>query len=152
MFFLYKIFFVNCIKNGSAMNDFLCPHCGCHIRVGDHIIFRVKNRKGQNAILLLSPQVGNYSSIKHPSFEYAPGEKIDFFCPACSKSLKSDIHENLARLHMIDEAGKQFDVYFSQVAGEHSTYKTDGVTVLAAGEDAGKYTYFKFEEKFKKFL
>jgi len=134
------------------MNDFICPYCKCHIRVGDHIIFKVRNRKKQSAILLLHPQIGNYSSVKHPSFEYSTGEKLDFFCPVCSKSLKSDIHENLARLIMIDENGKKFDVYFSQVAGEHSTYKTDGKSVEAAGEDAGKYTYFKMEDKFKKFL
>jgi len=120
--------------------------------VGDHIIFRVRNKERQTALLLLSPQIGNYSSIKHPSFEFSPGEKLDFFCPLCSKSLKSDIHENLAHVVMIDETGKKFDVYFSQVAGEHSTYKTDGVSVQSAGEDAGKYTYFKLGDRFRKYL
>lgn len=134
------------------MNDFICPECSGHIRVGDHIIFRVRNKEKQTALLLLSPQIGNYSSIKHPSFKFSPGEKLDFFCPLCSKSLKSDIHENLARVTMIDETGKQFDVYFSQVAGEHSTYKTDGVSVQSAGEDAGKYTYFKLGDRFRKYL
>jgi len=134
------------------MNDFLCPLCRNHIRVGEHIIFKVRNRKKKYALLLLSPQIGNYSSVKHPTFEYSTGEKLDFYCPVCSKSLKSDIHENLARLIMIDEAGKEFDVYFSQVAGEHSTYKTDGTSVQTAGEDAGKYTYFKIGDRFKKYL
>jgi hypothetical protein len=40
------------------MNDFLCPVCQEHIRVGDNIIFKVKNQKKQSALLLLSPQIG----------------------------------------------------------------------------------------------
>jgi hypothetical protein len=53
---------------------------------------------------------------------------------------------------MIDENGMLCDVYFSQVAGEHSTFETRGDAVKAAGEDAGRYTYFKVGEKFKKYI
>ena len=134
------------------MNDFLCPKCREHLRVGDHIIFKVKNSDKQSALLLLSPQIGNYSSIKHPSFEFKQGESLDFYCPLCNASLKSDIHKNLALVLMKDETGKNFAVYFSQVAGEHSTYETDGEAVRVTGEDAGKYTHFKIGDKFKKFI
>lgn len=134
------------------MNNFLCPKCGYHLRVGDHLIFKVRNTKKQSALLLLSPQIGNYSSIKHPSFEFTQGESLEFFCPLCCSPLKSEIDPNLARVEMVDETGKKFDVYFSQVAGEHSTFETDGDSVHAAGEDAGKYTYFKIGEKFRKYF
>jgi hypothetical protein len=134
------------------MNDFLCPKCKEHLRVGDHIIFKVKNGNKQSALLLLSPQIGNYSSVKHPSFDFKPGESLEFFCPLCGASLKSDIHENLALVLMKDEAGKSFVVYFSRIAGEHSTYETDGDSVHPEGEDAGRYTYFKIGDKFKKFF
>jgi len=134
------------------MNDFLCPKCKDHLRVGDHLIFKVKNAAKQVAILLLSPQIGNYSSVKHPSFEFKQGESLEFFCPLCSASLKSDIHRNLALVLMTDETGKRYAVYFSQIAGEHSTYETDGDSVHAEGEDAGRYTYFKVGEKFKKYF
>lgn len=134
------------------MNDFLCPKCKQHLRVGDHIIFKVKNSEKQNALMLLSPQIGNYSSVKHPTFDVKPGEFVDFFCPLCNASLKSDIHKNLALVLMKDETGKNFAVYFSQVAGEHSTYETDGEAVHATGEDAGRYTYFKVGDKFKKYF
>jgi hypothetical protein len=80
------------------------------------------------------------------------GEVIEFFCPLCDATLTSDIHKNLAYVIMIDEAGKSYDVYFSQIAGEHSTYETDGDSVHAAGEDAGRYTYFKLGNKFKKYF
>jgi uncharacterized protein YbaR (Trm112 family) len=134
------------------MNDFLCPKCKGHLRVGDHIIFKVKNDLKQSALLLLSPQLGNYSSVKHPTFEFKQGEILEFCCPLCNGSLKSDIHQNLALILMKDETGKSFVVYFSQVAGEHSTYETDGEAVRAAGENAGLYTYFKVGDKFKKYL
>ena len=134
------------------MNDFLCPKCKGQLRVGEHIIFKVKNDKKENGIILLSPQIGNYSSIKHPSFEYQQGEIVDFHCPLCNRSLQSDIHKNLALVLMKDEEGKSFAVYFSQVAGEHSTYEVNGDSVHATGEDAGVYTYFKIGEKFKKYF
>jgi hypothetical protein len=134
------------------MNDFLCPSCQNHIRVGDRIIFKVKNSRKQTAILLLSPQIGNYSSVKHPSFEIRDGEYLEFYCPLCNASLVSDIHKNLAHVIIIDESGKSSDVYFSQIFGEHSTYTTDGDSVHTEGEDAGRYTYFKIGDKFRKYF
>lgn len=134
------------------MADFLCPKCMAHIRVGDHIIFKVKNSKKQSALLLLNPHIGNYTSIKHPSFEIQKGEYLEFFCPICNISLNSDIHKNLAHVILNDESGKSTDVYFSQIAGEHSTFATDGEYLHSAGEDAGKYTYFKIGDKFRKYF
>lgn len=134
------------------MNDFLCPKCKDHLRIGDHIIFKVKNCRKQSGLLLLSPQIGNYCSAKHPTFEIKKGEVLDFYCPLCNNSLKSDIHQNLAHIIMIDETGNFYDTYFSQIAGEHSTFETDGDTVHVAGEDAGRYTYFKIGDKFRKYF
>lgn len=134
------------------MNDFLCPKCKDHLRVGDHLIFKVKNKEKKSALLLLSPQIGNYSSMKHPSFDIKQGEFLDFYCPLCGASLKSDIHENLALVLMNDEKGERYAVYFSQIAGEHSTYETTGDSVHIEGEDAGRYTYFKVGDKFKKYF
>jgi hypothetical protein len=140
------------VQKEVKMNDFLCPKCKEHIRIGDHLIFKVKNAGKQTGLLLLSPQIGNYVSIKHPSFEFKKGEFLEFYCPLCNTSLKSDIHQNLAHVIMKDDSGKSFDVYFSQIAGEHSTYETDGEAVHLAGEDAGRYTYFKIGDKFKKYF
>jgi len=134
------------------MNDFLCPNCNDHLRVGEHLVFKVKNSRKQSGLLLLHPQIGNYSSIKHPSFSIKKGEVLEYYCPLCNSALKSGIHPNLALVNMIDEDGKIFAVYFSQVAGEQSTYETIGDTVHATGDDAGKYTYFKLGDKFKKYI
>ena len=134
------------------MHDFLCPKCGEHLRVGDHVIFKVRNMKKQSALLLLSPQIGNYTSIKHPSFDILPNEYLEFWCPLCNTPIISDIHKNLAHVILKDESGNCNDVYFSQIAGEHSTFATNGESVHVAGEDAGRYTYFKIGDKFKKYF
>lgn len=134
------------------MNDFICPKCRQHLRVSDNIIFKVKNDSKQSGLLLLSPQIGNYNSHKHRSFEIKTGESLEFFCPLCNTLLTSDIHKNLAYVILVDETGKNHDVYFSQVVGEHSTFETDGERVHVAGEDAGKYTYFKIGDKFRKYF
>ena len=83
----------------------LCPKCREYLRVGDHIIFKVKNSKKQSALLLLSPQIGNYTSHKHPTFEIQTGEILEFYCPLCNTSLISDIHKNLAHVILLDERG-----------------------------------------------
>jgi predicted RNA-binding Zn-ribbon protein involved in translation (DUF1610 family) len=134
------------------MHDFLCPKCRQYLRVGENIIFKVKNSKKQSALLLLSPQIGNYTSHKHPSFEIQTGESLEFYCPLCNTSLISEIHKNLAHVIMLDDTGDSHNVYFSQVVGEHSTFETDGESVHVAGEDAGRYTYFKIGDKFRKYF
>jgi hypothetical protein len=134
------------------MYDFLCPKCNEHLRVGDNIIFKVRNSRKQSALLLLNPQIGNYTSHKHPTFEIRNGEFLEYFCPLCNASLISSIHNNLAHVILQDENGKTNDVYFSQIVGEHSTFETDGESVHIAGEDAGRYTYFKIGDKFRKYF
>lgn len=134
------------------MDEFLCPKCKNHLKVGDNVIFKVKNSKKQSSLLLLSPQIGNYTSIKHPTFEIQDGEYLEHYCPLCNTSLVSEIDKNLAHVHMQDDSGKLSDVYFSQIVGEHSTFETDGESVRAAGEDAVRYTYFKLGDKFRKYL
>jgi predicted RNA-binding Zn-ribbon protein involved in translation (DUF1610 family) len=134
------------------MNDFLCPKCNEYLRVGDNVIFKVKNSRNQSCLLLLSPQVGNYTSHKHPSFEVKAGESLEFYCPLCNASLISDIDKNLAWVLLLDESGAIHNVYFSRIVGEHSTFETDGDALHIHGEDAGRYTYFKIGEKFRKYF
>lgn len=130
--------------------SFICPYCRGHLRVGDTIIFTTRNEKKEMGIVLLSPQIGNYTSIKHPLFECKDGEKLTFMCPLCHRSLESDFEGNLIHVIMMDE--KEHDIYFSRIAGEHSTYQVDGDTVKATGEHSFRYTYFKMSDKFKKYL
>ena len=76
----------------------------------------------------------------------------DFFCPLCNANLISDVHVNLARVLLKDEHGNIYEVFFSKISGEHSTYATEGDKIHMAGEHAGKYTYFKIGDKFKRYF
>jgi hypothetical protein len=132
---------------------YICPECRGHLKVGDHIIFTTKNSKGDKGLLLLHPAIGNYTSIKHPSFKYSKGETIDFSCPLCGVSLQSKFDKNLVHVLMIDKDSKEYDIFFSRIAGEKSTYKVSGdQEVMATGEHSHRYTYFKIPEKVRKFL
>ena len=133
-------------------HHFLCPHCRGHLKVGDFIVLTVRNSKKEKGLLLLHPEIGNYNSLKHPQFEYREGESIEFFCPLCQHRLHSDFDDNLVFVNMIDDSGKEFDIYFSRIAGEKSTFQVSGETVMESGEHSGRYTYFKMSHKFKRFL
>lgn len=133
-------------------NNFLCPKCLAQIRVGNHLIFKVRNQKKKTGLLLLHPRIGNYASVKHPSFEVEEGEALEFFCPVCNASMESDIHKNLVHVILHEENGQDHEVYFSRIHGEQVSFETSGDALRVAGSDAGRYTYFRMGDKFKRFL
>lgn len=54
---------------------------------------------------------------------------------------------------MMDKDKMEYDIYFSRIAGELSTYKvSDDSTVMAAGEHSHRYTFFRIPDKLKKYL
>ena len=81
-------------------------------RVGENIVFKVRNTLREKGLLLLHPEAGNYSSIIHPKFHLEGGERIDFFCPLCMSSLDAAHNENLVHVIMVDPQGKEHEVLF----------------------------------------
>lgn len=133
-------------------NQYVCPQCRGHLLVGEYIVFRIRNKRREKGLLLLHPEVGNYSSIKHPKFRFEEGERVDFFCPICMQSLDADLDANLVHVLMIDEQKTEHKIYFSRIAGEQSTYKVSDKEVTASGEHSHRYTIFKFPDKLIKYL
>ena len=84
-------------------------------------------------------ELGEYSVTAHPQFEYETGEKLQFYCPLCHKEIASDLHENLAKILLVDESGSEFHIHFSKVAGEKSTFKIIGDNVEVFGEHSDHY-------------
>ena len=128
-------------------NHYLCPHCRGHLKVGDYIIFKIRNTLREKGLLLLHPEVGNYTSIKHPQFNFQEGERIDFFCPICMQNLDAAIDENLVHVIMVDQDGLEHEVYFSRIAGEQRTYKISDTGIRSTGEHSYRYTQFEFSDK-----
>lgn len=128
--------------------DFLCPKCQNILNVGDNVVFSTRNKWKKEGLILLHPEVGNYTLVKHPSFEVAEGEMIDFFCPYCGELLRSDKHENLVKILIRDENGNEGEVHFSRIAGQHSTYRIIGKNMEIFGEDASDYYDFLSQNYF----
>lgn len=131
--------------------QYKCPKCNGHLKVGDYIILMVKNEHKDKGLLLLHPEVGNYTSIKHPTFSIEKNEGLELCCPLCHVSLASDFDDRLSHL-VLEEQNKYYDIYFSRIAGEKSTYMVNGDKVTASGEHSDRYTYFKMSDKFKQYL
>ncbi len=128
-------------------NYYLCPLCRGHLRVGGNIVFKVRNTLREKGLMLLHPEEGNYSSIIHPKFHCEEGDRIDFFCPLCMSSLDAALNENLVYVIMVDPQGKEHEVYFSRITGEHSTYKGSAGGMMATGVRSYRYTYIERSDK-----
>jgi len=121
--------------------DYICPKCSGHLLVGDKIIFTAITRKNKRSgIILLSPVVGDYTSVIHPTFNVEEGEEVNFFCPICHANLTaSDVDEKLVKIIMIDKDSVKHEIYFSDVMGEHCTYKISKEIVEKFGDASEKY-------------
>jgi hypothetical protein len=104
-------------------------------------------------ILLLNPELGNYSYISSPDLKFEKGEKIEFMCPVCSENLEAkQINKNLVCLLMTDKENKEYNVYFSAIAGEHMTFKIEEDNVVERyGEDSSEYFDY-FTSRLKQFI
>lgn len=140
------------MKNELKIN-YQCPECLSYLRVWNNIIFTVKSsNKNKQGILLLNPELGNYSIISHPALRFVPGEKVDFICPVCQFDLTAkEINDKLVKIFMVDEKNNKFDIFFSKIAGEHSTFKIEKDTIVEKhGEHNSSYmNYFlgKWEKR-----
>ena len=97
-------------------------------------------------MLLLHPEIGEYSSIKHPQLNFKEGERIDFFCPICLQSLDAAMDENLVHVIMTDAQHIEHEVYFSRITGERSTYKSSEQNVMKTGEHSHRYSRFMMSD------
>jgi len=122
--------------------DFTCPHCKGQLCTGEHIVLTFKKNRWNKGLLLLHPEIGNYTYKHHSSYSFGIGEKVEFYCPICNRNLTSRKHSNLAHVNYRDEDGKNYQVYFSKVAGEKSTYKLIGDFVEIHGENSSMYADF----------
>ena len=121
-------------------SDYICPKCQGHLKVKNSIIFLTKNTKGDSALVLLNPEVGNYNFHIHASVEITEGEHSNFVCPICYENLNTeDLDNNLAKVIRIDENGKRSDIIFSQVKGEECTFIVSDNKFEAYGDHTQNY-------------
>jgi len=126
-------------------NDFICPKCDGHLLVGEFIVFTAITKKGKRGLILISPHLGDYTRVLHPTFQVEKGENVDYFCPFCHANLAAfDIEPRLVRLLMIDENSEKHEIFFSGVEGENCTYKVSEKKYEKYGSSSEVYDiYFK---------
>lgn len=120
----------------------MCPKCRGYLNVGDHIILAAESKNHDTGLILFNPEIGNYTTIKNPEFVTKEGEKYEFFCPLCGEKLAADIHDNLSHIIMIDEDKTKYQILFSKIAGEKSTYKIVGESAEIFGDHHSNYIDF----------
>jgi len=83
------------------------------------------------------------SNYRISSFTVKEGEQLEIFCPMCHANLKAiEFDEHLAKISMMDESQKVYEIVFSEIVGEHCTYKLVEHSVESYGEDKNQYTNF----------
>ena len=134
--------------------EYLCKACRGHLNVKTSIVLSAtKVNSSKRGLIFLNPELGNYTVTTHPSFTVEEGEEYLITCPICHSQLNSLKYAHLVRIIMIDEQGKEYDIYFSNIAGEKCTYKIGSSSIEKKGPDASKYDkYFDIPEEDRKYL
>jgi hypothetical protein len=135
--------------------EYLCKVCRGHLKVKTSIVLAAaKTNSPEKGLIFLNPEIGNYTTTTHPSFHIIEGEEYIYTCPICHSQLNSAKYNHLVRVIMIDDDGKEYNIYFSGIAGEKATYKIRGNTIEARlGPDAKNYNkYFEVPEEDRKYL
>ncbi len=136
--------------------EYLCKVCRGHLNVKTSIILSATNLadRTQRGLVYLNPELGNYTKTTHPSFDIKEGEEYIFTCPICGAQLNSMKYLHMVRILMIDDTGKEFNIYFSGIGGQKCTYKIRGNKVeQKAGPDVRIYDkYFEVPDEDRKYL
>jgi hypothetical protein len=135
--------------------EYICKICRGHLNVKTSIVLAAsKLHSSQRGLVFLNPEIGNYTTTTHPSFSIKEGEEYMYTCPICHSQLNSTKYKHLVRIIMIDENGKEYNIYFSGIAGEKCTYKIREDKIEAKiGPDVKMYDkYFGIPEEYKKYL
>jgi uncharacterized protein YbaR (Trm112 family) len=118
-------------------NRFLCPKCRTELKVKNSLIFVGVNEKKEKGLILLSPELGNYQLVHPDGFYFAEGEHIEFHCPVCQADLSlTHTEKHLAEVLMIDSMGEEYEIVFSEIAGNTTTIQVKNNKVVDFyGED-----------------
>jgi hypothetical protein len=127
----------------ALKNHYICPKCRGFLNIGDNIIFTFRKKTNESGLFMLSSKVGDYAVLHHPAVMISKGEHYIFHCPLCRANLSiPEVHENLAKIIMIDDQLQESIIVFSGIAGEKCTYKISGSEIETYGENQAKYLNF----------
>jgi hypothetical protein len=117
---------------------YFCPKCRATLNPSVKLILTMAKGR-RRSLILLSPKPGDYSVILPGDFTLRDGDEVEFFCPVCGASLRSEASAHLTELGFRLEDGTKGRVNFSRKFGEHATYFVTREQVRSYGENAAIY-------------
>ena len=118
-------------------NNYLCPECKGYLNVGGFVLFATKTKRNHKGLLMLDPTVGEYKYKHHDKFNLEESEMVEFACPICQTDLTSSNRKDHAMIWMVGiEDNVEYDLYFSKIAGNQSTYLVAQDNIESFGDDA----------------
>jgi len=117
--------------------NYHCPKCYGILNPNVKIILKTECA-GRTALLLFSPQPGNYHVIAPESFQLKRNDEVRFSCPLCSRDLTSKRDKQMAEITYSSQGGDSGRVVFSRVYGHHETYFVTKEEVRSFGKHAGR--------------
>jgi hypothetical protein len=126
-------------KERAMSRHYSCPHCKKVLNPGTKVVLVIDNN-GERELILLSPELGDYTVVYPLSFEPEQGRRYTMRCPVCQIDLTSSHNENLVELEAETDDGRSERVGFSRVYGERATFvgsRPDHVTLY--GDHATRY-------------
>lgn len=115
--------------------NYHCPKCHGILNPNVKIVLKTEHA-GRAALLLFSPQPGNYHVIVPESFPLKKNDEVRFFCPLCGRDLTSKRNRMMAELHFTTAGGQAGTAVFSRIFGHHETYFVTKEEVRPYGEHA----------------
>ena len=116
-----------------------CPHCNKVFNPGTKVVLIIEH-DGDRELILLSPELGDYTVVYPLTFEPELGRKYAFLCPVCHTDLTSDVNDNLVEIEAETDDGRNEKVGFSRVFGERATFVGSGPDhVTLYGDHATRY-------------
>jgi hypothetical protein len=134
--------------------EYLCKVCRGHLKVNSSIVLAASRiNSSERGLIFLNPEIGDYTTTTHPSFTIRDGAEYIYTCPICHSQLNSARYNHLVRIIMTDDEKREYDIYFSGIAGQKCTYKIRGKKMEVKGPDAKLYSkYFEVPEEDRKYL
>ncbi len=120
--------------------EYHCPHCHKTLNPNVRVVLLAVFGE-QRGLVLMSSQLGDYQLICDKGFcsTVKAGDKVDFHCPVCSKSLTSKTMDHFSELEMVDTEKPDKHpalIRFSRICDEHATFLYDGGSVKEYGQEA----------------
>ncbi|HSN57532.1 MAG TPA: hypothetical protein VLT32_22875 [Candidatus Sulfomarinibacteraceae bacterium] len=98
-----------------------CPRCHKLLNPGTKVVLLIEH-VAERELILLSPELGDYTIVYPLSFEPELGSLYTFRCPVCQADLTSAANGKLVELEAETDDGRNERVGFSRVYGERATF------------------------------